>query len=252
MSMSLLRTGVLVTGLTLAGSVWASPPPAIDVFVDGAFAGQVSWVADLSVPGGWTTAQTFLSGSDVRVGESFFSPTSTPNGTGWDFSYGLGFTFTGAAAKTLTVVYDLPFASPLNGPVDGLSSIIGVIVDGTGNGVQLSAPVGGHVQSVTMLPGLGNNALLSVGPTVTGAASGNSGTSFDYGEFAASTTFGNGSSSWSGMRVRTEFTLQPGNSAASIDGVITVSPVPEPSALAMALAGLAVLAGVARRRSPAA
>jgi MYXO-CTERM domain-containing protein len=250
MKTSFLRAGLFATCVAVAGPALADPPPGIDVFVDGTLVGQVTWIVDPLVAGGYTTNQTFFSGTDVRVGEAFFAPLTTPQGTGWTFSYGLGFTFSDAVSRTLTVSYDLPFAGLLTGPVAGVSSVVGTLVDGTGAGAQIGAPASGTVQNVTLLPGSGNNAGLSVGPSFAGAPSGASGSSFQYGEFIATNTLGDALSSWSGMRVVTAFTLQPGNSALAIDGIVNVSPVPEPGALLLGLAGLGLIA--ARRRLPTA
>jgi hypothetical protein len=173
-------------------------------------------------------------------------------GTGWAFSYGLGFTFSdGVAAKSLKVEYQLPFATALTGPVAGTSSVVGTLVDGTGAGAQISVPAGAALQNVTMLPGAGNNAGLSIGPSFTAAPSGVSGSSFQYGEYSVNSNFGGALSSWSGMTVLAEYTLQPRNSALSIDGVVNVSPVPEPSAILLGLAGLGLVASATRRRAPA-
>lgn len=85
-----------------------------------------------------------------------------------------------------------------------------------------------------------------MGPSAFGAASGNSGQQFQYGEFLASNSLASGN--YSGMTVVAEFTLQPGMSALALDGTVTVTPVPEPGSYAMFAAGLGLMGLIARRR----
>jgi hypothetical protein len=233
-SNSLLASVVLAFGVSAQAA-----PPAAQVFVDGVSIGSVSWTPDPNLAGGYVTAQTFFLGSDVKVGEAFFAPTTGSTGSGWEFGYGLGFTVTGAAQRTLKVVYDLPFASALAAPLSANSSLVGTLLDATGGGVQLSAPAGGFVQQVTLQPGVGNNAGLSVGGGFTGPATGVTGQPFAYGAFNANGAFGNGT--FSGLTVVAEFTLKPGSSAVSLDGLVSVTAVPEPQTYAMLALGLLVM-----------
>lgn len=235
---------VLAAGVTAA---MAAPPP-VQVFLDNVSAGSVSWVTDLLVPGGFTTAQTFLAGTDIRIGESFAAPTTGAGGTGWSLSWGIGFTFTTATSHSLKVVYELPFDVAISAPLVGASSIVGTVLDGTGNGVQLTAPASGTVQTITLLAGSGDNSGLSVGPSLTGAATEVSGQSFAYGEFAKSASLGAPGVPWTGLRVVTEFTLAPGSSAVAIDGIASITPVPEPGTWALMAGGMAWLGWRARRR----
>ncbi len=244
MSFASLRAGVLSAFVLSFGLAAEAAPPDIQVFVNGAPVGTVAWMPDPLVVGGYTTTQTFLAGTDVRIGEAFFAPTAAG---GWEFSYGLGFTFTDVASRTLSVVFDLPFAASILGPVNGVSNVIGTLVDGTGAGIQILAPASGTVQNVTLLPGIGDNAGLSVGPGYSGAATGASGTSYQYGEYGVTGSVGNALSSWSGLGVVTQFTLQPGSSAVSLDGVVSITPVSEPSGMVLALLGMVALS--VRRKS---
>jgi hypothetical protein len=223
--------------------------PNVDVFVDGTQVGTVTWVPDGF--GGYKTNQTTFGdlGIDlyqVRVGNSFATPTSNTFGSGWDFGYGLGFTFNTASAKTLKLVYDVDFLGPVGPSVTADSSIIGTLVDGTGlTGVGITAPTSGHVQTVTFIPGSGDNVALSVGPSLSGPATGNSGTSYQYGEYAVSQSV---AGNWTGFQVVSEFTLAPGSSAVTLDGVLSVSAVPEPNAFVMMVAGLLAIGFVGSRR----
>ncbi len=246
MNTTVPRAGLVWAALVAGAPALAAAPPPVQIFVNGAPLATVSWSPDLLVPGGYTTPQTLFSGATVNIGESFFAPTSNPGGSGWSFSYGLGFNVSGAAPATLTVIYDLPFAAAVAGSVNADSSLVGTLLDGTGAGVQLQAPAGGKVQTVTFVPGAGDNVGLSIGPSASGAASGNSGQQFAYGQFSASTSALAGS--WSGMRVVAEFTLQPGSAALSLDGTVNITPVPEPETYALMLGGLLAVTMMMRRQ----
>lgn len=244
-----LRGAVFATVLSVGANVAvAAPPPAVAVFLDNVSVGSVSWVVDPLVTGGYTTVQTFLSGTDIRIGESFAAPTTGAGGTGWSLSWGVGFTFTSPGSHTLKVVYDLPFDVAVSAPVEGSSSIVGTVLDGTGGGVQLTVPVSGTVQTITLLAGSGDNSGLSVGPSLSGAATGVSGQSFAYGEFVKASSLAAPLVPWTGLRVVTEFTLAPGSSAVSIDGIAAITPVPEPGTYALMAGGLGLVGWVSRRR----
>lgn len=251
MTTTRFRAGLLATAaLLFTVAAEAALPPPVQISVNGGPLGSVSWAVDTVNPAAFVTAQTFLSGNDVNIGESLLEPTINPAGTGWSFSYGLGFNVTGTAASTLKVVYDIPFGPnylpTLSQPLLVTSSLIGTLVDGTGNGVQIIAPSSTYVQTVSFQIGYGNNAGVSVGPSFTGAASSASGESYTYGSYLASNSLTSGS--LSGMTVVAEFTLQPGMSALALDGTVTVTPVPEPGSYAMFAAGLGLMGLIARRR----
>jgi hypothetical protein len=248
-----MTTSRFVLGLVTATAAlsFGSPVhalPNVDVFVDGTAVGSVTWVSDGF--GGYKTNQTTFGdlGIDlyqVRVGNSFATPTSNTFGNGWDFGYGLGFTFTTSTAKTLKLVYDVDFLGPVGPSVTADSSLIGTLVDGTGGGVGITAPASGHVQTVTFIPGSGDNVALSVGPTLSGPATGNSGTSYQYGEYAVTQPV---TGNWTGFQVVSEFTLAPGSSAVALDGVLSVSAVPEPNAYTMMVAGLLAIGFIGSSR----
>lgn len=84
------------------------------------------------------------------------------------------------------------------------------------------------------------NAGVNVGPTMSAA-----GTS-TYGTFAANAS-GPIGSTWNYMEIVTKFTLT-GKDNASLAGFASITPVPEPETYGMMLAGLALLAGMTRRR----
>jgi hypothetical protein len=242
----------LATALATAAVVaQAQAAPNVAVFVDNVAVGSVAWATDGS--GGFLTLATTIGsltvdGYEVNVGDSFAVNTTNAAGNGWDFGYGLGFNLnTLSAPRTLKLVYDVDFLSAPVGPtLEAFSSVVATLVDGTGSGVQITAPASGTVHSVTLKQGLtGVNAGLSLGPSFTGAATGNSGTPYAYGDFSVTQPV---TGSYTGFTVVSEFTLAPGNSAVALDGVLTITAVPEPRGYALLLAGLAVVGFTVRRR----
>ena len=249
MNTTLIRTSVLASAALLLATVAEAAPLPVQVSLNGAPVGVVSWTPD-PAPGAFVTAQTtFL--NTINIGESLLEPTSNPAGAGWSFSYGLGFNVpANTLASTLKVVYDIPFGpNYLPSPAQPLlvtSTLIGTLLDGTGTGVQIITPSSGFVQTVTFQPGIGNNVGVSVGPNAFGAATGNTGQQFAYGEFSASGSLTSGS--YGAMTVVAEFTLEPGTGAFAFDGTVTVTPVPEPEGWALILAGLGLVGTIVRRR----
>jgi hypothetical protein len=178
---------------------------------------------------------------EIRLGNASFSPDPI-------LTYGVGFTILDNNPHTLKLVYDAPFSPTTGTPLDGFSSLSATIVDGSTNGVNLTAPASGTVQTVTLLPGIGNNVGLSLGGSFLGGASSSTGTIFDYSPADVSVLIPAPGAPWTGFHVVAEFGFSPGGDSVGLDGIVRVKEVPEPSAYAMLFAGLIAVAWVARRR----
>ncbi len=257
MNTSPIRVGLLATAaLLFTVAAEAAVPPPVQVSIDGIPVGVVSWAPDF-VPGAFVTAQTPLVPGIVNIGESLLEPTSNPSGTGWSFSYGLGFNVPASAvASTLRVEYGIPVGPYLlspSQPVEVTSTLVGTLLDGNGGGAQIIAPGSipffNFVQLVTAQPGFGDNILVSVGPSAFAGPSGISGQQYTYGPFSATNSLTAGNLNF--ITVVAEFTLQPGISALALDGTVVLTPVPEPEGWAMILAGLGLVGTMVRRRSRA-
>lgn len=241
----------LVTAAAIGtmASAYAQTPSAIQVLVDGNQVGQVNWRFDTGINAYVTDFSTFTSGGNysVNVGQAVYE--SDPI-----FSYGVGVTNESAAQKTFRFVYELPFDPNITLPTNVRANLGGTIVDGTGNGVQLTAPSSGSVQTITFSPGNVATAI-NLGTSFSGPGSA-TGTQFEYGTFFApgptgtDFTSGPAGGAWSGLRVATEFTLS-GRDSLSLDGFVVVKPIPEPGPVALLALGLALLALNSKRCSAA-
>jgi hypothetical protein len=242
-------TGAVAAVALIASGLAAAAPAPVQVFIDTVSVGTVSWSADGS--GGFVTTPTVfgLGGNrQVSLGQGTFTPIVNGFGTGWSFAYGVGFDNNSPAASTLRLEFDpLPFSPGIGVPVTGYASVVATLSDGTGDGMALDPPAGASVQTVTLLPGSGDNVLLSQGGSSIGLGPSFSSNSFQYGDFNTTQSIAPGP--WIGLKVVSEFRVSPNNDSVALDGVVTITPVPEPSTFA--LFGLGVgLAGFALNRSP--
>jgi hypothetical protein len=155
-----------------------------------------------------------------------------------------------------------PVVPTVSGPNLVRASVVAGVTDATGNGVTL-APTPTHTQDSDGNPelqlfllGSSNNftsgyanAGVDVGTVLAQPASG-VGTSYAYGPFAAGPVAGP-TGSWNFMQLRTAFSLTGNNDIAVVTGFAEITPIPEPEAYALMLAGLGLVAFAARRRRAA-
>ncbi len=177
-------------------------------------------------------------------------------------SYGLSVVNNGAGLATFQRINTAPILPTLSGPVQVRAGVSGSVSDIGGGGVTITpaqqASVGQDTDGIQELQvfrlrqAVGSGAWTNAGVDV-GAAQTFSGSTapftYVYGPtnlpFQAGPTAG---TSWAQMQTVTRFTLTGGGDRATLVGFAEILPVPEPGEYAMMLAGLAVVAGVARRR----
>lgn len=162
-----------------------------------------------------------------------------------DLSYGYYARNNTGAIQTYTFTVGETIVPPVDSPAAVYADIAYSLTNPSGS---LSIAPAGSATAIQHFMLSADNGLtftsagVDVGPAVTTGATG----STAWGPYSASA--GAPTGSWNYMQIVTAFTLTPGRDVASLSGYASIVPVPEPETYAMFLAGLGLLAAIARRR----
>lgn len=188
--------------------------------------------------------------------------TAIPSNVDPIISYGLQVVNNGANVATFQRINTSPILPTLSGPTQVRAGLSGSVSDIGGGGVTITpnqqAAVGQDPDGIaemqvfrlrqTVGSGAWTNAGVDVGAAQTFSGGGAPFT-YTYGPtnlpYQAGPT---AATSWAQMQTVTRFSLTGGGDRATLVGFAEILPVPEPGEYALMLAGLAVVAGVARRR----
>ena len=177
-------------------------------------------------------------------------------------SYGMSVVNNGAGLATFQRITTAPILPTLSGPVQVRAGVSGSVSDIGGGGVTITpAQQAATAQDSDGIPELqvfqlrqtvGSGTWTNAGVDVGIAKTFNSDPApftYVYGAYNLPNQAGpTAGTAWAQMQTVTRFTLTGGGDRATLVGFAEILPVPEPSEYAMLLAGLAVVAGVARRR----
>lgn len=230
------KKNTFVAALALALSALTVPVAHAAVTLTVTQSDGTSWVEDL-------TGLSFMGGMGGKptVNLQIYN---TPGSA--DLIYAVSVVNTSALAQTYTFSYDDAIASTVGGAHTTYADIAGGLTNrggGTGGGSIVPGNANG-VQRFELSSDGGQtfvNAGVDVGPGLSF-----SGTS-TYGVFSASNAGGADTPVWNYMRLVSSFTLS-GNSAASLSGFASISPVPEPGVGGMMLLGIGLIGTIVRRR----
>jgi len=171
-----------------------------------------------------------------------------------DPSISLSLVFTDLNAPTsLVASIAAPLGVPIGVPNVASSALSGSMMDATGDGVSL-APLGGPV--LEGFPDLSMSPWLGVGiGTWEGHGPAEGGATYPYGPYAAGPVAGPGPGPWNWLILQMAFKGSGGGDEYQMDGLIVFEPgrneVPEPGALALALAAVVPATVVVRRKMAA-
>ena len=173
-------------------------------------------------------------------------------------AYGLQVVNNGSTAATFQRITTAPILPVITGATEVRAGISGSVFDLTGNGAAITPqtnvpqdPDGIQEMQVfrlrsTVGSGAWTNAGVDVGAAQTFAGGGSAFT-YTYGPTNLALQAGP-TGTWAQMQTVTRFSLTGDGDRATLTGFAEILPVPEPGEYAMMLAGLAVVACVARRR----
>ena len=187
-------------------------------------------------------------------------PTAIASNVDPIISYGLQVVNNGAAAATFQRINTSPILPTINGPTVVRAGISGSAFDLGGNGVTVTPNTSAGV--VTDTDGIAEMQIFRARQTIGSGAWTNLGVdvgaaqTFSGGGSASTYTYGpvnlplqaGPTGTFAQMQTVTRFSLTGGGDRMTLTGFAEILPVPEPGEYAMMLAGLAVVAGVARRR----
>lgn len=175
-------------------------------------------------------------------------------------TYGMSVKNNSGGLRTFQKTVTAPVSPGITGPNTVRASVSGGLTDATNDGVSITPapnrPQDGDGVAELQLLLLNDtnanwNSATNAGVDV-GLAQTFSGAPFSYTYGAYQDGFGPAvdgpSGAWHWMQVRTRFTLTGNGDTAAINGYAEITPVPEPSAYAMMLAGLGLVGGIAMRR----
>ena len=175
-------------------------------------------------------------------------------------AYGMQVVNNGTNAVTFQKIVSSPILPTItSSPTIVRAGISGSAFDFAGNGVTVTPRPGAfaqdgdgtdEIQMFQVRRNVGSGAWLNAGVDVGGVQSfAGGGSAFTYTYPAVNLPFQAGpTGSFAQMRTVTRFSLTGGGDRATFTGFAEILPVPEPGEYALMLAGLAVVASVARRR----
>jgi hypothetical protein len=204
------------------------------------------WKADTTLANGgywnWHSAQT-VDGTASTPWQSVLNLKNVSGHGDPDLSYA----FSASNNTTYTQTYSFSVGEAILPPEGSANVVYADIAGGlnTKDGNVTIAPFGTNttIQQFRLSSDNGLtfiNAGVDVGPSLNATGT------TTYGPFAA-TASGPTGSTWNYMEIVTKFTLTAKDNA-SLVGFASITPVPEPGSYAMMLSGIALLAGMARRR----
>ena len=200
----------------------------------------------------WHTAQTLNGSTPATITDPsnpWQSAVSLQNLSGHgdpDIIYAVSAINNTAQAQTYTFTFGEAIAPTVSGANTTYADLSGGLTSRSGNvgGASITPLNASGVQRFELSADNGSsfvNAGVDVGPAASAAGSST------YGLYAASNTNGPTGQTWNYMRLVSSFTLS-GNSAASLTGFASVTPVPEPGMGLMLLMGVGLMGTIARRR----
>lgn len=174
-------------------------------------------------------------------------------------AYGMQVVNNGNNAVTFQKIVTSPILPTINGsPTIVRAGLSGSAFDFAGNGVTITPKPNitqdtdgnAEIQIFRVRQNIGSGAWTNAGVDVGGPQTfTGGGSAFTYTYPAVNLSFQAGpTGSFAQMQTVTRFSLTGGGDRATFTGFAEILPVPEPGEYAMMLAGLAVVAGVARRR----
>ena len=185
-------------------------------------------------------------------------PTAIPSNVDPIISYGLQVVNNGAGVATFQRINSSPILPTINGPTVVRAGISGSAFDLGGNGVTVTPNPNqaqdtdgiAEMQIFRVRQTIGSGAWTNAGVDVGAAQSfSGGGSAFTYTYPAVNLPLQAGpTGSFAQMQTVTRFSLTGGGDRMTFTGFAEILPVPEPGEYAMMLAGLAVVASVARRR----
>lgn len=185
-------------------------------------------------------------------------PTAIPSNVDPIISYGLSVVNNGAANATFQRINTAPILPTISGPTVVRAGISGSAFDFGGNGVTVTPNPNqtqdtdgiAEMQIFRVRQTIGSGAWTNAGVDVGAAQSfSGGGSAFTYTYPAVNLPLQAGpTGSFAQMQTVTRFSLTGGGDRMTFTGFAEILPVPEPGEYAMLLAGLAVVASIARRR----
>lgn len=185
-------------------------------------------------------------------------PTAIPSNVDPIISYGLSVVNNGAANATFQRINTAPILPTISGPTVVRAGISGSAFDFGGNGVTVTPNPNqtqdtdgiAEMQIFRVRQTIGSGAWTNAGVDVGAAQSfSGGGSAFTYTYPAVNLPLQAGpTGSFAQMQTVTRFSLTGGGDRITFTGFAEILPVPEPGEYAMLLAGLAVVASIARRR----
>jgi hypothetical protein len=163
-----------------------------------------------------------------------------------------GFTVKNNTATTQTYTFSMGEAlvPTVSGPYNIHADVSGSIVNGTGSNVTITPALadedGDTIPELQVLRLSNDGGLTFVNAGVDVGQADSALTSKPYGLYLQDKS---GSGTFDYWAIETKFTLTPGKDVASLAGYVEISPVPEPVSSSLMIAGLGLIAWIARRRA---